>query len=156
MKKYFWTMAVIAVFAIGFAASDDESSSSSSTDSEKKEKVEEKPSFLGTYEVKDKAGILYHFIIKENEKVEIIVNPDIVNGSHTTFTGKWYDERSVGGEVQICYDDIERMPGITYPNGIDTDLGANCPQICKGYLYSSWMNLDKKKSGWRLEAKKIK
>lgn len=30
MKKYFWTFAVMAMFAIGFAASDDDSSSSSS------------------------------------------------------------------------------------------------------------------------------
>ena len=42
MKKYFLTMAVMAVFAIGFAASDDESSNtntSTSAVSEKKEEV---------------------------------------------------------------------------------------------------------------------
>ena len=34
MKKYFFTMAVMAIFAIGFAASDEESSSSTSTQTE--------------------------------------------------------------------------------------------------------------------------
>ena len=38
MKKYFWTMAVMAVFAIGFAASDDESSNTSTSTSAVSEK----------------------------------------------------------------------------------------------------------------------
>lgn len=41
MKKYFFTMATLALFAIGFAASDDEESSSSSNSSTQTEQKEE-------------------------------------------------------------------------------------------------------------------
>lgn len=41
MKKYFMTMVVMAIFAIGFAASDEESSSSSSSDTYKVEQQHE-------------------------------------------------------------------------------------------------------------------
>ena len=44
MKKYFWTLSVMALFAIGFAASDDDdssnSSSSSSSQTEQKQETE--------------------------------------------------------------------------------------------------------------------
>ena len=42
MKKYFLTMAVMAIFAIGFAASDEESSSSSNSTEQKQESPAEK------------------------------------------------------------------------------------------------------------------
>ena len=152
MRKYYLTLIVIAVFAFGFAASDDSSSTSSSY----QEQPKQKPPFLGTYELKDRAGILYHFILKEDESVEIIVNPDIDHGSkNNKFWGKWWDERSAGGEVQIQYGDIERMPGITFPNGIPTGVLSNCPQICNGYFYSDWEQLKKRREGWRLPIKKI-
>ena len=55
MKKYFLTMAVMAIFIIGFAASDEDSSSS--TDSEVKTVEERKKNpiekFVGTYVVYD-------------------------------------------------------------------------------------------------------
>ena len=153
MRKYYLTLIVMAVFAFGFAASDDSSSSSSSYQEQPKEK--QKPPFLGTYELKDRAGILYHFILKEDESVEIIVNPDIEYGKHNKFWGKWWDERSVGGEVQIQYGDIEHMPGITFPNGISAGALSNCPQICNGYFYSDWEQLKKRREGWRLPIKKI-
>ena len=41
MKKYFWTLSVMALFAIGFAASDDDSSSSSSSSSSQTEQKQE-------------------------------------------------------------------------------------------------------------------
>lgn len=40
MKKYLWTLSVMALFAIGFAASDDDSSSSSSSSSQTEQKQE--------------------------------------------------------------------------------------------------------------------
>lgn len=40
MKKYFLTMAVMAIFAIGFAASDEEGSSSSNSTEQKQEKID--------------------------------------------------------------------------------------------------------------------
>jgi hypothetical protein len=43
MRKYYLTMVVMAVFAIGFAASDDESSSSTSTQTESAKAQEEAP-----------------------------------------------------------------------------------------------------------------
>ena len=52
MKKYLFSMAVLALFAVGFAASDDESSNTSTTtsaDSEKKEEVKPKVFFEPGY-----------------------------------------------------------------------------------------------------------
>ena len=41
MKKYLWTLSVMALFAIGFAASDDDSSNSSSSSSSQTEQIQE-------------------------------------------------------------------------------------------------------------------
>lgn len=153
MRKYYFTLIVMAVFAFGFTASDDSSSTSSSYQEQPKEK--QKPPFLGTYELKDRAGILYHFILKEDESVEIIVNPDIEYGKHNKFWGKWWDRRHYGNNIQIQYGDVERMPGITFPNGIPSGVGTSCPQICDGYFYSDYFSFEKKREGWRLPIKKI-
>lgn len=60
MKKYFFTMTVMAIFAIGFAASDEESSSESSPSNteEKQEKKESNPyeKFVGKYVLYDDEG----------------------------------------------------------------------------------------------------
>lgn len=40
MKKYFWTLSVMALFAIGFAASDEDESSSSGSQMEQKQETE--------------------------------------------------------------------------------------------------------------------
>lgn len=157
MRKYFFTVAVITIFAIGFAASDESSSSSSSTSKEEKSQVEEKPYFLGTYEVRDKAGIVYHFILKENRQVDIIVNPDIEYGKHEKFTGQWYDQRDNGhqGEFQVCFSDHTRFPGILYPNGMYREFTAHCPNFSGGYIYADYEKQWKRDVGWRLEARKI-
>ena len=58
MKKYLFTMAVMAVFAIGFTASDEEQNSSNSSSSNQTEKEESNPyeRFVGTYTLYDDYG----------------------------------------------------------------------------------------------------
>ena len=57
MRKYFFTMATVALFAIGFSASDEEeSSNSSSSSSTPQTEQKQEESILGTYEVTDKVG----------------------------------------------------------------------------------------------------
>lgn len=46
MKKYFFTMVVMAIFTIGFAASDEDSSSSSDTNNQEQKYREEKGSCI--------------------------------------------------------------------------------------------------------------
>lgn len=60
MKKYFLTMAIMAIFAIGFAASDEESSSDNSSPTEQKqETAEEKEAREKQEKVKKVAEIAY-------------------------------------------------------------------------------------------------
>lgn len=155
MRKYLLTMAVIVVFAIGFAASDD-SSSSSSTSSEEVQKPAQKPDFLGTYEIKDNAGIVYHFVLNEDGTVKIIFNPDIEHGRHYTLTGKWKDCRKYHSGVQIEYDDIDRIPAIRFPNGIHADWSDKCAYLRDGFYYPDFFTCDKKNADWRLKYTKIK
>ena len=158
MKKYYLTLLVMAIFAIGFAASDEDSSSSFSTQSENQvteQKPVQKPDFLGTYEVRDKAGLTYHFTFNENGTVTIVINPDIATSEHTTLTGKWQDCRKENYGLQVCYDDTDRLPGIYFPNGIHRGAFDNCAYFCGGYYYPDWSTCDGKKTGWRLEYSKI-
>lgn len=161
MKKYYLTLAVMAIFAIGFSASDDESSESSSEETSK-EQVEEqqpapapKPDFLGTYEVRDKAGLMYHFILKEGGTVDIIINPHIEHGEHLTLTGKWKDCRKQNCGLQICYDDSERIPALCFPNGRHNSSMDKCAYLCEGYYYPDFFTCDDRKGGWRVEYTKI-
>ena len=59
MKKYLWTFSVVALFAIGFAASDDEKSSSSSSNSssQTEQKQDEMKNELLDYARKKANGI---------------------------------------------------------------------------------------------------
>lgn len=70
MRKYFFTMVVMAVFAIGFAASDEESSSSSSSTEQSQAKEESNPyeKFVGKYVLYDDEGRTSFFHFKVNEK----------------------------------------------------------------------------------------
>ena len=52
MKKYFYSMVVMAIFAIGFAASGDEGGSDER---------------CGTYKIVDKSGSVFHLTLKEDE-----------------------------------------------------------------------------------------
>lgn len=70
MKKYLFTMIVMAVFAIGFAASDGDSSSSSSSTEQTQAKKESNPyaKFVGKYVLYDDEGRTSFFHFKVNEK----------------------------------------------------------------------------------------
>lgn len=151
MKKYLFTYLVMAIFAIGFAASD-ETSSPSSTENEEKvqeQKPAPKPDFLGTYVVKDKAGLTYKYIFKENGTVDIIIN------SALTVTGKWKDCRKENCGLQICFDDIDKIPAIQFPYGIHSEAMDKCAYFCEGYYYPDFFTCDDRKEGWRVEYTKI-
>ena len=71
MKKYFWTLAVMAIFAIGFAASDEEESSNNSSSTEQTQTKEESnpyAKFVGKYVLYDDDGRTSFCHFKVNEK----------------------------------------------------------------------------------------
>lgn len=157
MKKYFMTMAVMAIFAIGFAASDDTSTSENKNEAQKEvqeKQPTQKPDFLGTYAVRDKAGLTYHFTFNEDRTVKIVLSPDIPNGSHTTLTGRWKETGKHG--LQLCYDDVDRIPAVEFPNGIHRGGAMDaCAYFCDGYYYPDFFTCDDKIAGWRVEYTKI-
>ena len=158
MKKFFLSMAVIAIFAIGFTASDDTSTSENKQEAQKEvqeQQPAQKPDFLGTYAIRDNAGLTYHFTFNEDGTVKIVINPDIENGSHTTFTGKWQDCRKEKFGLQVCYDDTDRIPAIQFPYGIHSGALDKCAYFCDGYYYPDFSTCDGKKTGWRVEYTKI-
>ena len=163
MKKYFLTMATVALYAIGFAASDEEESSNSSSSSsapqteqkqeteadrqaqEQKEKQE--GNFIGTYEVTDKVGCTIRITINEDETATITG----VKGENVTYYCSWNDWRKTGYGIGITFSD--ERPYLVFEGGDNT---AKYPRIHlkDGWLYTS----DAVKSNnpkWRLKATKI-
>lgn len=87
MKKYFWTFAVLAIFAVGFAASDEEESSSADTSntqvdtkkSENKEKNEKQAQQLSPKEKEvaeagRKRGSLFGMSAADNEELKTMLD----------------------------------------------------------------------------------
>ena len=153
MKKYYLTLLVIAIFAVGFISSDEDSSSSSSTENQEQVQGQQppKPDFLGTYAVRDKAGIVYHFVFKEDGTVDVFGNADNPKIRKLMTTGKWGDERNTKYGLQICYNK-RQIPNLVYPYGEKVDL---CAYICEGYYYPGWAECDDRDEAYRLEAIKI-
>lgn len=76
MRKYFMTMAVIAIFAIGFAASDDTSSSTSSETTKVQEpKKNPNEKFAGTYVMYDDTSSGNEVFVTEDGRL-FYKNPD--------------------------------------------------------------------------------
>lgn len=121
MKKYFLTMATVALFAIGFAASDEEESSSSESSTpqteqkqeteaerqarEQKEKEESNPTakFVGTYQVYDDDGgkQFSHFKVTEDGRFcKSIIKITLDEGRKNT------SEYDVLGKIELVSNNV--------------------------------------------------
>lgn len=123
MKKYFLTMAVIAIFAIGFAASDDTSSTSSSSSSQPKQE-ESHEFFEPGYSYSAKYS--YH-IYKQNmtHDINLKIWKDGTAEIHVLWKDQ-YDQGENKGEVEIkkksgshkdvyaTWYEIKRCPVMSY------------------------------------------
>lgn len=86
MKKYFWTLAVMAIFAIGFAASDEEESSNNSSSTEQTQTKEESnpyAKFVGKYVLYDDDGRTSFCHFKVNEKGHFLQS--LYNGEYKNY-----------------------------------------------------------------------
>lgn len=101
MKKYFWTLSVMALFAIGFAASDeDETTSNSNSEQELRQKEEEpakKNAIVGTYKTTDEVGKSVKIDLNEDKTGTILVQ--YFDGTSGTFYCSW--EKFLDGIIQI-------------------------------------------------------
>ena len=153
MRKYYLTLVVMAIFVIGFAASDDSSSSST----ESKEQIQEqkpadKPNFLGTYSIKDRTGNVFEFELKEDRTVNVYSHPDNPEYRKLWITAKWNDERGTGFGVQIQYNKYH-IPNFVFQYGEKT---STCAYILDGYYYPDFFTADERDEYYRLQATKIK
>jgi hypothetical protein len=162
MKKYFLTMATVALFAVGFAASDEEENSSNSSNDSSKPQTEQKQeqkkesqevkseqkqenSFLGTYEVTDVTGC----------KVTLNINEDeTVTGSNeygSNFYGSWTGPTGVG----IIINFAETKPYLIFEGGKDKYM-LPVFYLSDGWIYTGGENASAKNPKWRLKVTKIK
>lgn len=87
MKKYFWTLSVMALFAIGFAASDEDENPNTSSNTEQTREQEKKnpfENFVGTYELYDDWGVGAKYLVVDDGR---FFNVDRLSGNKS-FKGK--------------------------------------------------------------------
>lgn len=130
MKKCLFSMVVIAIFAIGFAASGDEGGSDER---------------CGTYKIVDKSGSVFHLTLKGDE------SGTMTTESNSTYYCSWSAD-GFSHCIRINFSD--KKPAIAFPGGTDDNvLWTNC--LKDGYLYREDA-LEAKNPNWRLKAEKIK
>ena len=150
MRKYFFTMATVALFAIGFSASDEEeSSNSSSSSSTPQTEQKQEESILGTYEVTDKVGCTIRITLNEDETATITG----VRGEGVTYYCTWKDKTFVKAGFEIRFSD--EKPYLVYDGGADTNKLSSI-YLNDGWLYSDYKKSKAKNPQWRLKATKIK
>lgn len=165
MKKTIWvaTIAILALFTIGFAASDDSSTSKrqktnveqeSEADSQAREEPEEagsqqrkQNSFLGTYEITDKVGCTIHLTLNEDGTATITG----VKGEGVTYYCTWEDYRDIDYGIKIIFSD--EKPYLVYDNGVGDSYHVT---LKDGWLYAENTKAIAKNPQWRLKATKIR
>jgi len=128
------TVAILAVFAIGFAASYDSSSSDS------------KKSCVGIYKGTDKLGLAFTIKVNEDETATIEFEKGI-----ETFYGSW-DYYNSDGYVQLNF--IGSAPSFCFKE-LEAEM-ALLPCIKDGWLYVNSSALNAKNPEGRIALKKIK
>lgn len=133
MKKYLFSMVVMAIFAIGFVASDDEGGSNERSDER-----------CGTYKIVDESGSVFHLTLKEDK------SGTITTASNSTYYCSWVGD-GFSHSIRITISD---KPAIAFPGGVD-EKSLWCYGLKDGYLYREDA-VDAKNPNWRLKAEKIK
>jgi len=151
MKKYFLTMTVMALFAIGFAASDEDESTNGSSSSSEQTELEQKPSFLGTYEVTDKVGQTMLLTLNADE-----TGTATIKGESVTYYCSWRDDSDIGRGLLIDFPSgVGERPNLVYEGGTDEFGTVGC-YLKDGWFYSGSDNVKSNNPRWRLKATKIK
>lgn len=123
MKKYFYSILTIALFAIGFAASDEEEATNSSNEQKQEQKKEN--SILGTYEATDKIGNKLIVTLKSDKTATV----KELGGEGHTFYCTWRKWSSVGIEIHSPDEPIE----LVFEAGVRSHFWI---YIKDGWLYS--------------------
>ena len=126
MKKYFLSILTLALFLIGFAASNSTSAP-------------------GTYEVTDKVGNTWRIIIKK-DKTATVTN---VKDDENVIYCKWRDLRSLSGGICVMFHNS--YPPIVFEGGM---LNGSFSLYDDGYLWDDDYG-DSKHPKWKLRYKKI-
>lgn len=122
MKKYFWTLSVMALFAIGFAASDeDETTSNSNSEQELRQKEEEpakKNAIVGTYKTTDEVGKSVKIDLNEDKRGTIIVQYfDRTVGTYYCSWGEiWDGIIEISVSTDGAHDEAFYIPKHTFKN----------------------------------------
>jgi len=161
MKKYLFTILTLALFAVGFAASDEEESASSSNEqkqeqnvkSKEEQKEEEKSNVSGTYEVTDKVGCTIRITLKEDGTATITG----VRGEDVTYYCTWIDQSySEKRTALIEFPDRTKLPYLVFDGGTTAKVIKDWYALGKdGYLYYNVFP-ETNNPEWRLPVKKIK
>lgn len=136
MKKYFYSLIVIVVFSIGFAASNDP---------EITEKV------VGKYQIEDSKGTIWYFTLTENN---VVTAKSQGMNDDDMFYGDWSD----GINGCLCIISFTSFhagnPPIEFPNGCIWSRGEYMELGENGWLYKGHENLKAKNPNARLKMTK--
>lgn len=151
MKKYLFTMVVMAIFAIGFAASD-ESNSSKNEQQKEKEEPKVNMALVGTYEATIYGNNApFHIILKKDGTAESYYP----RNHQQTFYGHWEED---SGGIKIEYKNQNNRPDVRFPFGMSWDkrfMFSGSFYIHGGYLYPDINTFWDRDEGWRIPIKKI-
>ena len=137
MKKYYLTMIVMALFAIGFAASDD---------SEVAEKL------VGNYVVQDSKGTTWYFNFTEDNKVTIKSKE---MSDDDMYYGSWGAQIGGGWLCTLNFISFHAgNPPIEFPNGCISSRGERIEVSDEGWIYNGSDNLKAKNPNARLKMTK--
>lgn len=134
MKKCYLTMIVMALFAIGFTASDD---------SKEAEKL------VGNYVVKDSKGTTWYFSFTEKNKVTIKSQG---MSDDDMYYGDWFAQIGGGWLCSLNFVSFYAgNPPIAFPNGCILSRGETIEVSDEGWIYKGSDNLKAKNPNARLK-----
>lgn len=148
MKKYFLSILTIALFAVGFAASDEDSTDSATIDEAitSNDSDNENAGITGTYEVTDKIGQTMVITLKEDKTATVTLDGK-------TYYCSWNRYANIGdGEVEVSFSDDP--PALVFEGGVAETMYG--PEILGGWLYYDYTARKAKNPNRRLQIKKVK
>lgn len=148
MKKYILSIFTIALFAVGFAASDEDSTDSATIDEAvtSNNPDDENASITGTYEVKDKIGQTLVLTLKDDKTATVTLEGK-------TYYCSWKRSANIGdGEVELRFSDDP--PALVFEGGVAETMYY--PEILGGWLYYNYTARKAKNPNRRLAIKKVK
>lgn len=137
----------MAIFAIGFAASDEESNDSATIDEAitSNSSDDENAGITGTYEVTDKIGQTMVITLKDDKTATVTLDGN-------TYYCSWNHISYGDGEVEMRFSDDP--PALVFEGGVAETMYG--PEILGGWLYYNYSARKAKNPNRRLAIKKVK